>query len=126
MSSIGISDAKERYGGDTETEIIKNVAQRCGCYRIYKYSVDGETYTVFKRIETPADEEALLRSSTTAIKPLLVFDRGTLFPAAIEQTHVSGVSGDSVGAGRPAPSQAARHKNVGDLAQPKKPWWKFW
>ena len=67
MSSIDINTAKTKYQGETESEMLSNMAKAYGCRLIYKYANDfGDkvTHTDYKIIMVPGDdqEQALLSS----------------------------------------------------------------
>ena len=65
MASISIKTAKELYGGTTESETAKKMAQAGGFQKIYKYANDygdHKTHTDYKQIHGGTDEEAFLRS----------------------------------------------------------------
>jgi hypothetical protein len=67
MSSIDIKTAKSLYKGETEADMLLNMAKAESCRLIYKYANDyGDkvTYTDYKIIMVPGDpqEQALLNS----------------------------------------------------------------
>jgi len=78
MASVKISVAQGVYGGDSEAELLVNMAQRSGCTRIYKYANaygDRTTHTDYSLITSQADENALL-SSSMVFNAVLVYDNG--------------------------------------------------
>jgi hypothetical protein len=67
MSSEDIKSAKRLYKGDTEAEMLQNMAKAYGCRLIYKYANDhGDkiTRTDYKVIMAPGDamEQAFFNS----------------------------------------------------------------
>lgn len=78
--SISIGSAKKQYGGATEEETIRKIAQAGGYRRIYKYANDfGDkvTHTDYKRISHPGDpQEKALFSSPYVHNVVLVYDDG--------------------------------------------------
>jgi hypothetical protein len=78
--SISIKSAKEMYGGLTEEETIRNLAQSGPYRRIYKYANDYHdkiTHTDYKRISYPGDpQEAALFASPYVHNVVLVYDDG--------------------------------------------------
>ena len=65
MASISIKGAKEHYGGATELETAKNMAEAGGFAKIYKYANaygDRETHTDYKQIRGGSDEDEFLHS----------------------------------------------------------------
>jgi len=80
MSSISIESANATYGGESEEDTIKNMAEACNCQLIYKYANeygDRRTHTDYFRVEKPGDE-AELQSSRHVHKVVLVYDNGMI------------------------------------------------
>ncbi len=80
MSSIDVETAKNLYKGETEEELIMNMAKAQGCSRIYKYANDyGDkvTFTDFKIIMfAGSDQERALMSSPYVHNLTLVYSDG--------------------------------------------------
>jgi len=88
MSSIDIKTATKTYGGSTEEEIVMNMAQKIGCYRIYKYANDfgdKKSHTDFKYIMNQQDpQEAALLRSPMVHNVVLVYDQGKIINKSIK------------------------------------------
>ena len=79
MSSVSIRRAKDVYGGETEEETLRQMAQAGGYRRVYKYKgrPDSDEYTDYKRIAQPGDAQERAMLSSPAIRaPILVYDDG--------------------------------------------------
>jgi hypothetical protein len=78
--SISISQAKEMYGGTTEAQTLRNMAEQGGYCRIYKYANDygdRKTHTDYKRVKSPnGAEEADFFNSPYVHNHVLVYDNG--------------------------------------------------
>ena len=80
MSTISIASAINHYGGDTEGETLRRMADACGCKRIYKYANDfGDCVipTDYKRIFCDLDEKDMF-TSPFVHNPVLVYDDGRI------------------------------------------------
>lgn len=80
MSSIDIQTAQTKFAGDSEAEMLSNMAKAYGCRLIYKYANDfGDkvTHTDFKIIDHPGDaQEQALFSSPYIHNLVLVYRDG--------------------------------------------------
>jgi hypothetical protein len=77
MASISIESAKELYGGATELETAKNMAEAGGFRKIYKYANDygdHKTHTDYKQIRGGSDESEF-RHSRNVHNVVLVYDK---------------------------------------------------
>lgn len=78
--SISISQANSMYGGATESETLRNMAESGGYRRIYRYANhygDQQTHTDYKRITSPnGPEEADFFNSPYVHNYVLVYDDG--------------------------------------------------
>jgi hypothetical protein len=77
MASISIKGAKELYGGATELETAKNMAEAGRFWKIYKYANDyGDrtTHTDYKQIRGGSDEEEFLQSRNVH-NVVLIYDK---------------------------------------------------
>jgi hypothetical protein len=82
MSSIDMKTAKLLYRGDTEAEMLYNMAKAHGCRLIYKYANDyGDrvTHTDYKVIMAPGDaQEQALLNTPLVHNVILVYRDGTI------------------------------------------------
>jgi hypothetical protein len=69
--SIRIESVREE--GITETEAIKELANRYGCYRIYKLGNEHDGWSHYKPIDYPEEERQVLSDAWDYV--LLVYDR---------------------------------------------------
>jgi hypothetical protein len=91
VSSIDIEGSREKYGGETEEQTLRNIAKYWNCRRIYKYTHQyGEEHhtnyykrkphTNYKIVENPGDEyeKSLFRSVAEhgVFNVVLVYDDG--------------------------------------------------
>lgn len=108
MASISIKSAKELYGGATELETAKNMAEAGRFSKIYKYANDygnRKTHTDYKQIRGDSDEQEFLHSRNVH-NIVLVYDA--------EQTGE-------------VKHQAQRQAGAADKAiKGNRPWWRFW
>lgn len=77
MSSISIKGAQELYGGPTELETAKKMAEAGGYWRIYKYANDygdHHTHTDYKQISGESTEAEFLRNRMVH-NAVLVYER---------------------------------------------------
>jgi len=78
--SISIKNAQKLYGGATEEETIRKLAESDGYRRIYKYADnfgDKVTHTDYKRITYAGHpQEQALFSSPYVHNVVLVYDEG--------------------------------------------------
>lgn len=78
MSSISIETAKGLYGGSTELETAKNLAEAGGFSKVYKYANnygDRKTHTDYKQIRGGSDEAEFLRNRNVH-NIVLVYSKG--------------------------------------------------
>jgi hypothetical protein len=76
-----IDGCREQFGGDTEAETIRNIAQQFKASRIYKYANGkGHPHSDYKICYGPDDEPGFLKSVRKGVifEPLLVYDRGKI------------------------------------------------
>jgi hypothetical protein len=82
MSSIDIKTAKSLYKGETEADMLSNMAKAHGCRLIYKCANDyGDkvTHTDYKVIMAPGDaQEQALLNSPLVHNVILVYRDGTI------------------------------------------------
>jgi hypothetical protein len=82
MSSVDINTAKLAYKGETEADLLFNMAKAFGCRRIYKYANDfGDkiTHTDYKIVMAPGDaQEQALFTSHLVHNVVLVFRDGRI------------------------------------------------
>jgi hypothetical protein len=82
MSSIDIKTAKLLYKGETEDDMLANMAKAHGCRLIYKYANDyGDkvTHTDYKIIMAPGDvQEQALLNTPLVHNVILVYRDGTI------------------------------------------------
>jgi hypothetical protein len=82
MSSIDIKTAEKLYRGETEADMLSNMAKAYSCRLIYKYANDyGDkvTHTDYKVIMAPGDaQEQALLNSPLVHNVILVYRDGTI------------------------------------------------